>query len=68
MSCWGDPEEHQPMPRNALRSAALWLALILMVGATMLWILGLVPMLAAVGSVLLAAGSALVAENVREHE
>ena len=68
MSCWGDLQGHQPMPRNALRSAALWLALILMVGATMLWILGLVPMLAAVGCVLLAAGAGLVAENVGERK
>ena len=64
MSYWGDgPEDYQPMPRSALREAALWLALVLMVGATMLWILGLVPMLAAVGCVLLAVGSALVAEE-----
>lgn len=63
----GHGEEYQPMPPNALRTAALWLALVVLIGSTMGWLLGWLPMLPAVGLILLAVGGGLVAENVGEH-
>ena len=68
MRQWDGGDGYQPMPPNALRSAVLWLALAVLIGSVMGWLLGWLPMLPAVGLILLAAGSGLVAEDVGERE